>query len=56
MRNAEEVKATEQPSKKGGRTAATYSVSAVAVAKALSKTGNIKKLKDLNEEMNNLLH
>ncbi|HEY6884603.1 MAG TPA: DUF2795 domain-containing protein [Nitrososphaeraceae archaeon] len=37
MRSAEKVKATEQPSKKGGRTAATYSVSAaaVAVAKAL---------------------
>src|SRR5919198_663540 len=36
MRSAEEVKATDQPSKKGGRTAATYSVSAAAVAKALS--------------------
>ena len=36
MRSAEEVKASEQPSKKGGRTAATYSVSATAVAKALS--------------------
>jgi hypothetical protein len=35
MRSAEKVKATEQPSKKGGRTAATYSVSAAAVAKAL---------------------
>ena len=36
MRSAEEVKATEQPSKKGGRTAATCSVSAAAIAKALS--------------------
>jgi citrate synthase len=35
MRSAEKAKATEQPSKKGGRTAATYSVSAAAVAKAL---------------------
>jgi Protein of unknown function (DUF2795) len=36
IRTAEQVEAAEQPSKKGGRTAATSSVSAVAIAKVLS--------------------
>ena len=36
MRTSEQVESAEQPSKKGGRTAATYSISAAAIAKVLS--------------------
>lgn len=36
IRSAEEVEASEQPSKKGGRAAAASSVSAAAIAKVLS--------------------
>jgi Protein of unknown function (DUF2795)/Zinc finger, C2H2 type len=55
VRTAEEVQASEQPSKKGGRTAATSSsISAAAIAKALSgidfpKTkNNLKKYAEKN--------
>jgi Protein of unknown function (DUF2795) len=54
VRTAEQVQASEQPSKKGGRTAATYSISAVVIAKALSgidfpKTkDNLKKYAEKN--------
>jgi hypothetical protein len=52
-RTAEQVEAAEQPSKKGGRTAATSSISAAAIAKVLSgidfpKTKN--KLKEYAEK------
>jgi Protein of unknown function (DUF2795) len=36
IRNANEVKASEQPSRKGGRTAATSSISAAAIASLLA--------------------
>jgi hypothetical protein len=36
MRDAAEVEATEQPSKKGGRMAATSSISAAAIARLLT--------------------
>src|ERR671931_606667 len=36
IRTAEEISKSEQPSKKGGRTAATSSISAAAIAKVLS--------------------
>ncbi|MFL6320169.1 MAG: DUF2795 domain-containing protein, partial [Nitrososphaeraceae archaeon] len=36
IRTAEEISKSEQPSKKGGRAAATSSVSAAAIAKVLS--------------------
>jgi uncharacterized protein DUF2795/C2H2 type zinc finger protein len=54
VRTAEQVQASGQPSKKGGRTAATYSISPAAIAKALSgidfpKTkNNLKKYAEKN--------
>ena len=50
MRNAEEIEASEQPSKKGGRTAATSSsMSAAAIAKVLSGIDFPKRKNSLKE-------
>jgi hypothetical protein len=49
MRSAEEIKASEQPGKKGGRTAARSSVSAAAIAKVLSGIDFPKRKNSLKE-------
>src|ERR687886_1594663 len=49
IRSEEEVRATEQPSKKGGRTAATSSISAATIAKVLSGIDFPKRKSSLKE-------
>ena len=49
VRTAEEISKSEQPSKKGGRTAATSSVSAAAIAKVLSGIDFPKRKSSLKE-------
>jgi hypothetical protein len=49
IRSEKEVKAAEQPSKKGGRTAATSSISAAAIAKVLSGIDFPKRKSSLKE-------
>src|SRR5919197_1425168 len=49
IRTAEEISKSEQPSKKGGRTAATSSVSAAAIAKVLSGIDFPKRKSSLKE-------
>ena len=49
IRTAEEISKSEQPGKKGGRTAATSSVSAAAIAKALTGIDFPKRKKSLKE-------
>jgi Protein of unknown function (DUF2795) len=49
LRSAEEISKSEQPSKKGGKTAATSSVSAAAIAKVLSGIDFPKRKNSLRE-------
>ena len=49
IRSEKEVAAAEQPSKKGGRTAATSSISAASIAKVLSGIDFPKKKNSLKE-------
>jgi hypothetical protein len=49
VRTAEEVEAAEQPGKKGGKTAATSSVSAATIAKVLSGIDFPKRKSSLKE-------
>jgi hypothetical protein len=49
IRSEEEIEKTEQPSRKGGRTAATSSISAAAIAKVLSGIDFPKKKSSIQE-------